>query len=275
VNPRLDRPLSDAEVARERPPTPENLNDTLFVLSFSGGGTRAAALAYGVLETLAAVRVPEPSPHRLLDEIDLLTSVSGGSFTAAYYGLAGDRIFTEFEPRFLRARIGRALFLRLLSPLNWIRLASGSFDRSDLAAEVYDDYLFDGATFADINARPGPLIAIQATDLLEGNRFGFSQHNFGLICSDVMQFPLARAVAASAAFPLVFSPIVLEPFVVEVSFDKLADDGERRSFDGIPTTFDLADAEIDRLREVGGRLLRQSPTFWRLLRSLSATLDEA
>src|SRR5262249_1099820 len=74
------------------------------VLSFSGGGVRAAALAYGVLEGLANSTMPDSNGgHRLLDDVTLITSVSGGSFPAAYYGLYGDRIFTDFEREFLNS----------------------------------------------------------------------------------------------------------------------------------------------------------------------------
>jgi NTE family protein len=213
LNARLPRALTEAEINHERALPPNRSDELLVVLSFSGGGVRAAALAYGVLEALARTRVPDATgTHRLLDDVTLITSVSGGSFTAAYYGLYGDRIFTDFEAGFLKRRVGRALLLRLFSPWNWPRLLWGSFGRSDLAAELYDDLLFHGATFADINDHPGPLIAIQATDVVEGTRFGFSNHWFVPICSDLSKFPVSRAVAASAAFPIVFSPLVLRNY---------------------------------------------------------------
>ena len=57
-------------------------------VAFSGGGTRAAAFSYGVLEKLRDTwLVINGEETRLLDEIDVISSVSGGSFTAAYYGL--------------------------------------------------------------------------------------------------------------------------------------------------------------------------------------------
>jgi NTE family protein len=66
------------------------------MLTFSGGGTRAAALAYGVLETLRDTPIKiDGKTARMLDEVDLISSVSGGSFTSAYYGLHGDGIFEE------------------------------------------------------------------------------------------------------------------------------------------------------------------------------------
>ena len=87
-------------------------NEILLIVAFSGGGTRAASLAYGVLEGLGETRVViDGREVSLLDEIDHVTGVSGGSFTAAYLGLHGRGIFEDFEERFLRrdvqgARIG-------------------------------------------------------------------------------------------------------------------------------------------------------------------------
>ena len=73
------------------------------MLAFSGGGTRAAALSYGVLKALRDIRIPGAlGEGRLLDQVHSISSVSGGSFTAAYYGLLGDRIFEDYEQVFLR-----------------------------------------------------------------------------------------------------------------------------------------------------------------------------
>jgi NTE family protein len=67
----------------------------LLLLAFSGGGTRAAAFSYGVLEELRRTEVVVDGQHRrLLDEVDLITGVSGGSFTALSYALYGDKLFS-------------------------------------------------------------------------------------------------------------------------------------------------------------------------------------
>ena len=155
-------------------------------LTFSGGGTRAAALSYGILGALARTEVMvEGRRRRLLDEVDIISSVSGGSFTAGYYGLFGDRIFEEFEERFLKKNIDKKLRLRLFSPVNWFRLGSRNFARSDLAAKYYDKHIFEGATFGLIIARGGPGVVINATDMVLGSQFGFTQAQFDWICSNL------------------------------------------------------------------------------------------
>jgi NTE family protein len=188
--------------------------ETLLILAFSGGGTRAAAFSYGVLEALRDVQVEVGGkPHPLLDEVDLITAVSGGSFTAAYYGLFGKRIFDDFEEKFLTADVQGELVRRVFSPWNLARLASTRFARSDLAAEYYDELLFEGATFRDLNERTGgPTILINASDIGLSDRFPFDQDTFDLLCSDLSAFPVARAVAASAAVPVVLSAITIRNY---------------------------------------------------------------
>jgi NTE family protein len=187
------------------------------MLAFSGGGTRAAALSYGVLEELARTPVgAQGKQHRLLDEVDSISSVSGGSFTAAYYALHGDRIFSDFEPQFLKKNVQTGLLLRVLAPWNWVRLASPGFSRSDLAAEYYDHLLFKGATFGDLMARRDrPFLCINATDIASGARFEFTQDEFDLIRSDLSQFPVSRAVAASSALPMYLTPVTLKNYSAE------------------------------------------------------------
>ena len=73
-------------------------DNAFFYVSLSGGGTRAAALSYGILQELRDTTYSQNGKEqRLLDEIDYISSVSGGSFTAAYYSLYGDRIFEDYE----------------------------------------------------------------------------------------------------------------------------------------------------------------------------------
>ena len=157
--------------------------------------------------------------RRLIDEIDGISSVSGGSFTAGYYGLFGDRIFEDFEKKFLKKNIQGALAIRtFLNPINWFRLSSTFFDRSDLAAEYYDKHIFEGKTFGDLVARKGPLIVMNATDMTHGIRVGFTQDAFDVICSDLSHFSVARAAAASSAVPMLLSPLTLRNYAGTCGF---------------------------------------------------------
>ena len=189
-------------------------HEDLVILAFSGGGTRAAAFAYGVLEALRDIEVTTASGRktRLLDEVDLITGVSGGSFTALGYGLYGDKLFDLFESSFLKRDVQGTLVRRVLNPLNWGALASAGWGRSELAAQLYDEILFHGATFADLERAAGPVIAVGATDLQSGARIVFLPQNFDVMCADLSSFRLARAAAASSAVPVVLSPLTINNY---------------------------------------------------------------
>jgi NTE family protein len=200
--------------------SPGQSESLLMYLTFSGGGTRAAAFSYGVLEELRKTEIIiDGNKRRLLDEIDGISSVSGGSFTAGYYGLFGDRIFDDFEGKFLKKKVQSELTARVLfNPINWFRLVSPYFDRSDLAAEYYDKHVFKGGTFGDLADREGPLIVMNATDMTYGIRVGFTQDAFDIICSDLSSFSVARAAAASSAVPMLLSPITLRNYAGTCGF---------------------------------------------------------
>jgi len=192
-------------------------SDLILILAFSGGGTRAASMAYGTLEALKQVEIPSGnvSPNNgqkqntFLNNVSIITAVSGGSFTAAYYGLHGEGIFKDFRERCLLKDMQGDLLYKLINPFNWPRLGSPRFGRSDLAQEYYDKILFNGATLADMTADDRPSIVIMATDSLGGLSFPFIPDAFTWICSDFNRFPVSRAVTASSAVPGIFSPIVL------------------------------------------------------------------
>jgi len=210
----LNQPLAryDQRAGFRYAPPATGKSEVVVLLFFSGGGMRAAALSYGVLRELAATQVATAGgSHRLLDDVEIISAVSGGSFTAAYYALNRDRTFTDYETRFLKRDVHGALVSRLLLPTEWPALASTYYGRSDLAADYYDRKVFDRATFGDL-VRVGnrPLLLINATDMANGEQFAFSQVRFDLIGSDLSTFPLARAVAASSATPLLLTPITLQ-----------------------------------------------------------------
>ena len=199
------------------------IGDTLLLLAFSGGGTRAAALSYGVMQELRDTLIPGPDgTTALIDKIDSISSVSGGSFTAAYYGLYRDRLFTDFEPDFLRKDVQSALLWRTLNPVQWIRNGAQGSDRTEMAVAYYDSILFKGATFNDLQAKGPPYIDINATDLTTGQRFTFSQDIFDMICTDLGGFSVSRAVTASSAVPVLFPPVVLKNHASECDISSTA-----------------------------------------------------
>ncbi len=214
VNDRLAAHGPHAGYRLEHLRDPANSGSLLLVLTFSGGGTRAAALAYGVLEELAATEIQwEGRRKRLLDEVDIISSVSGGSYTAAYFALHRDRLFTRFRDDFLTRDVQSELLRRILAPRNVVRASSPTFGRVELVAEYLDEQLFEGATFGDLAAQGRrPFLIINASDLSLGARFEFTQDQFDLLCSDLSSYSLARAVAASSAVPVVFSPLTLRNY---------------------------------------------------------------
>jgi len=186
---------------------------TLFVLSFSGGGTRAAAFSYGVLEELQRTEiVVNGQRRRLIDEVDVITGVSGGSFTALAYALYGDRLFSEYEERFLKRDVQGALTGRIMNPFNSWKFIGGSAGRSELAAEYYDEILFENATFGDLLDKQAPVALATGTDLSTGSRLAFFQNDFDLLCSDLNTVHLSRAAATSSAVPIVLSPVTFNNY---------------------------------------------------------------
>jgi len=235
-----DKPGYSIRAFQQRWQTDENA----LMLAFSGGGTRAAALAYGVLKELRDTPViTAAGRRRLLDEVHSISSVSGGSFTAAYYGLHGDGIFDDFEQVFLRQNVQGALLRRVLNPVHWF----SSTGRTEMAVDYYESNVFEGATFADMARHGGPMIVINASDFAHGVRFSFLQDYFNLLCSDLSSYPVARAVTASSAVPVLFNPVVVEnypdcgseiPAWLQAARERGADDPELSlAVEGLETYF--------------------------------------
>ena len=190
---------------------PGNDPGTLLVLTFSGGGTRAAAFAYGVLEELrrTQARTPDGREGPLLRQVDLITGTSGGSFTALAYALYGESLFGFYDGSFLKRNVEGELIERLFDPLRWPQVLSQGVGRSELAEEYYDEILFRRATFADLAGLRTPFAVVGATDVSTGARIDFTQAILDAMCVDLGKLRLSRAATASSAVPLLFSPVTL------------------------------------------------------------------
>jgi NTE family protein len=181
------------------------------VLTFSGGGTRAAALADGVLHALAETEVKaQDGTLPLASQVDLVSSVSGGSVAAAYFALGGIAGLADLEQDFLYSDIISRLITRtLFDPLQLL------YPRIDIFESYLDDNVFHHRTYQDlIDADvPGknrrPYVVLNAADMASGSVFSFNQDQFDLICANLAALKIADAVSASAAFPVALSPLTL------------------------------------------------------------------
>ena len=191
-----------------------NSDEVFVIVSLSGGGTRAAAFSYGVLSQLEEIKLSDGSS--LLDEVDIISGVSGSSVVPAVYANWGhDRFFEEFEDRFLRHDVEADMKAAFFNPGRWPSLWGSRYSRSDVFAEIIDELLFEGATFGSLR-RERPLAVINATDMSIGANFTFTQDQFDALCSDLNSYPLSNAVVASIALPGPFAPITLRNYPSEV-----------------------------------------------------------
>lgn len=185
--------------------TPEQAqdeSDDIIAMSFSGGGWRAAAFSLGALQGLASL--PGPSGRSLLKQVRFITAVSGGSLTGAWVGLNGTDSLAEFRKIALLHGGKHELRSGLLNTVSLLRLAG------DGLPAWLDDEVFHGATFSSMRNADHPVVWINATNLNQRLPFVFTRPTFDALCSDLDTYPVADAVAASMAVPLVFSPVVLE-----------------------------------------------------------------
>ena len=197
-----------ARVAAEQKLHGEN-DGTVVGLSFSGGGTRAAAFAYGVLDQLART----PGPHgrsALLDRVGVVSGVSGGSIIAAYYGLKGRAALADFRERFLVQDVMAVLDTNV-NLINIGQALGGGANTDNRLRNWFNANLYHDATFRDLIGRR-PIVLINATDIYSRTPFLFAPQSFAAACSDITQYPIAAAVAASAAVPAAFAPIIIETF---------------------------------------------------------------
>jgi len=199
---------SPAELGRD---VETYFDDTVIALSFSGGGTRAAAFSFGVLNGFDETQVPSAARSvSLLDRVDFVTGVSGGSILAAYYGLKKRKALADFKQRFLLRNAEEGLQTEL-SLLNIARGLRGGVNDTQFPRWL-DDNLFEHATFKSLLFQRRPTVWINASDIYDRTPFVFGRTAFAALCSDLSTYPVSLAVAASAAVPVVFAPVVIQNY---------------------------------------------------------------
>jgi NTE family protein len=192
-------------------------DDVLVGLAFSGGGTRAAAFAHGVLLEIDQTRVrTRTGTHSLLDSVGFVSGVSGGSVVAAYFGLKKREALSDFREKFLLRNAEEGLDTSI-GPVNLVRALGGGVNDVRVFSRWLDENLYNGATFADFRKTPGPRIWINASDIYNRTPFIYGEAAFISLCSDLASYPVAEAVAASAAVPIVFTPMVIRTYPKQCS----------------------------------------------------------
>ena len=213
-----DLALSATNAVPTLPETSEGDGATMVGLAFSGGGTRAAAYSFGLLRELEKTPLPDDSHGRtMIDAVRIVSGVSGGSVTAAYFGLKGKKGYGDFREKFL-IRDAESNMRTKLGPANLIRAWRGGINDQGTFGGWLDQNLFNGARYSELTRPNGPRIWINASDIYNRTPFIFGEETFAALCSSLGDLPIAEAVAASAAVPVVFSPIVLKSFGTQCDY---------------------------------------------------------
>lgn len=211
VNEPLNAPVS-AIIAEQNEPPITYASEYLVTLTFSGGGTRAAAYSFGVLRGLDRYQLPSAQGGTpLLDNVDFVSGVSGGSITAAYFGLKKRTALADFRERFLLKNVESDALSTSFTPGNLVRGLSGGVNDATHLPRWLSQNLFDGATFSAYRGQR-PRVLINAADIFNRTPFVFSPTAFSVMCSDLNSYPISDAVASSAAVPIAFAPIVIESY---------------------------------------------------------------
>lgn len=179
-------------------------------LAVSGGGFRATLFHIGSLWRL--------NETRFLPQLDRVSSISGGSITAAFLGLGFGKL------QFDAAGCATNFVAVVVEPLRTfcsknidvVAIGEGALipwrKASDFIEGAYRDHLFGEATLQDLPERPR--FVINATNFATGVSFRFSKpyagdYRIGLIKNPT--FRISTAVAASSGFPPALSPVILKP----------------------------------------------------------------
>jgi predicted acylesterase/phospholipase RssA len=233
---------------RERPPRTRatalidpqaDLKNGVFLgIAMSGGGSRAA--------NFSAAALLELEKMKILEKATVISSVSGSSLTAGYYGLFGDKSQYSNNEIWSREEIRKRLvtnfesewFARWFIPWNVPRYWLTGFDRSDIMKDVFDHNLFSGKTFGDM-PKVTPKILINSTSLTGHKNFIFTDEEFDRLGSNLSAYPVSSAVMASGAFPGAFHNVTVHDYTNRQQFVHLFDGGPSDNL-GVETLREVA-----------------------------------
>lgn len=195
----------------------ESKDDRFVALAISGGGSRAANFGAAIMLEL--------QQRGLLEQVDVISGVSGGTLPAVYYGL-GDKA-GAFTEQAVREELGydfqSSWIRRWFLPQNIFRYWLSDFTRSDIMVQVFNNRLYHEATFADL--QPHPKILLNSTIHNDNTRFTFTDERFAKLHSVLAPYRVANAVNASSAFPGAFQDVTLQWYMEPTQFLHLYDGG--------------------------------------------------
>jgi NTE family protein len=180
----------------------------------------------------------------LLDRVSHVSSVSGGSLIVGLVLLENrlewprSQVFLDQVIPRLRANLSQrsmqwGAIRQLARPLNWRFIASRA---NLLAAALKNEW---GATMALAELPEVPEWSINGTNAENGRRFRFKRHDLGDYLSgyaDARRYPLANALAVSAAFPGGFGPLSIK--TNEFTWYKREWDAPKGSEASVPPLFE-------------------------------------
>ena len=205
-----DYPLATGQANQTQSPIDPDPQHPFVVLAFSGGGSRAAALAAAVVERLNNLHYTVGGETRALaSDIAVVSSVSGGSVYAADLALNGPDHAASFMQRIQDFDGIGWLTNRALNPFTWLSLQFEGKTRVDLQQEMLEDLLQTKATMSAINQPGQQLTLLNATDMVAGQVFTFDRPTLDDLCMDYDRVPVSLGVNASAAVPIAFTPVLL------------------------------------------------------------------
>lgn len=180
--------------------------DYFIGLALSGGGSRAANFGSAVLWELDRLGI--------LQHVQYISTVSGGSLPGAYYATFRDDPL-KWNKQNLQQVMSQSFELWSLwyglNPIHWLEYLGTSYNRSHLLEEVFHRRVFEKRTFGHL--RHGePRLLLNATDYSTGERFVFSNYSFNSMRSDLGALPISVGVTASAAFPGILPVVTLRDF---------------------------------------------------------------
>lgn len=200
-------------------------------LTFSGGGFRAAAFSLGTLSLLESIKFGD---KRLLDQVCVLSTVSGGTITGARFALGNKRneSFTEIYESLYEFMSNSKLIVYALEHLGDDKKWTAGRVRNLITSfsDIYDKELFKGARFGELMVEGNEMqlrhVSFNSTDFANANQFRFqwserinkpaeNEPERGIIGNTFLRVPydfardirLADIMASSSCFPGGFEPI--------------------------------------------------------------------